>query len=232
MLLQIFQYFSSFIQDGWGLIFAFSALAMAISTKRFPAKGWLVLSFISLVISHLQWIYGILQNNYFDDLNENTMGVIDLFFDINYFMFELFIFLFIMFLYLKLSYNISPKGFLFRCKGRVSRSLYWSVTIIGTWASLYLMDTILDILNISGYGYYGLTGMPAIVSVGILLIGILMSLWVLFAINVRRWHDCNQSGWLFLLNFIPIMGTIISFLFLGIKRGTIGDNNFGEDSKL
>ena len=51
-----------------------------------------------------------------------------------------------------------------------------------------------------------------------------------FALFVRRLHDINKSGWYSLLAFIPIIGTIICFIFL-IIEGDKSENKYGENPK-
>lgn len=45
-------------------------------------------------------------------------------------------------------------------------------------------------------------------------------------INVQRLHDIGWSGWLYLLNFVPIVGSVFPLLLLFIP-GTTGVNRFG-----
>ncbi len=54
------------------------------------------------------------------------------------------------------------------------------------------------------------------------------------AVQVRRFHDQNQSGWLALLNipyYIPYLGTLagIAILVFMCIEGTRGANQYGED---
>jgi uncharacterized membrane protein YhaH (DUF805 family) len=49
--------------------------------------------------------------------------------------------------------------------------------------------------------------------------------------NVRRWHDRNKSGWMVLINLIPIVGGLWSFLELGFLPGTKWVNEYGPDPK-
>ena len=51
------------------------------------------------------------------------------------------------------------------------------------------------------------------------------------AVQVRRFHDQDKSGWFVLLNFIPLVGGLIVFIFMCLE-GTRGDNRFGPDPKL
>ena len=43
------------------------------------------------------------------------------------------------------------------------------------------------------------------------------------SISVRRLHDQNRSGWLYLINLIPVIGSIIIFIFMLL--GTVKVNN-------
>ena len=68
------------------------------------------------------------------------------------------------------------------------------------------------------------------IAVGAAVIGI----WVLgsiipsIAVQVRRFHDQDRSGWMILLGFIPYVGTFIVIIFMCLK-GTTGPNRFGPD---
>lgn len=50
------------------------------------------------------------------------------------------------------------------------------------------------------------------------------------AVQVRRFHDQDKSGWLVLLNFIPFIGGLIVLVFMCLE-GTHGANRFGPDPK-
>lgn len=58
------------------------------------------------------------------------------------------------------------------------------------------------------------------------------------ALNVRRLHDRNMSGWWYLgvivLSFIPLLGAIVAlgYLVLMFLPGTPGPNRFGEDPRM
>jgi uncharacterized membrane protein YhaH (DUF805 family) len=50
------------------------------------------------------------------------------------------------------------------------------------------------------------------------------------AVQVRRFHDQDKSGWFILLNFVPYVGGLIVFVFMCLE-GTRGPNRFGADPK-
>jgi len=50
------------------------------------------------------------------------------------------------------------------------------------------------------------------------------------AVQVRRFHDQNRSGWFVLLNLIPYLGSFVVLVFM-LLPGTTGPNRFGSDPK-
>ena len=50
------------------------------------------------------------------------------------------------------------------------------------------------------------------------------------AVQVRRFHDQDKSGWFVLLNFIPYVGGLIVLVFMFLE-GTKGENRYGPDPK-
>ncbi|TWT96445.1 DUF805 domain-containing protein [Neorhodopirellula pilleata] len=48
-------------------------------------------------------------------------------------------------------------------------------------------------------------------------------------VQIKRWHDRDKSGWWVLINAIPILGGIWSFIECGCMKGTNGPNQFGPD---
>ncbi|MBA4092186.1 DUF805 domain-containing protein [Sphingobium sp. 3R8] len=69
-------------------------------------------------------------------------------------------------------------------------------------------------------------------SVLMILLGLLVLLLIIpsLAVQVRRFHDQDKSGWFVLLNFIPYVGGIIVLVFMCLD-GTRGENRFGPDPK-
>jgi uncharacterized membrane protein YhaH (DUF805 family) len=52
----------------------------------------------------------------------------------------------------------------------------------------------------------------------------------MLAVQVRRFHDQDKSGWMVLLGFVPYVGGLIMLVFMCIE-GTPGPNRFGADPK-
>lgn len=120
--------------------------------------------------------------------------------------------------------NYFRKGFQF--SGRASRSEYW-------WIWLYSMI-------LSGCTSYAkdseawerFTRAESVAAIILTLVVLVVSLLlVVFTISltVRRLHDTNRSGWWYLLNLIPVLGSIILFfmlLFRSAPEGMRFDNPY------
>ncbi len=63
-------------------------------------------------------------------------------------------------------------------------------------------------------------------AIGLSVISIIAMFVAMICITVRRLHDLNKSGWLFLVFLIPLVGTVFSIYVMAAK-GTDGENKFG-----
>jgi len=129
------------------------------------------------------------------------------------------------------------KSYLFSFEGRARRLEYWMY-------HLFLMIVIVLFVVFSGLMAAlvgGLEGessadtsiMPAlgagIFGVMVIIVLSVVILWSSIAIQVKRWHDIDQSGWWVLINFVPFFGSICTLVVNGFFPGTEGKNRFGED---
>jgi uncharacterized membrane protein YhaH (DUF805 family) len=73
-------------------------------------------------------------------------------------------------------------------------------------------------------------GVLLIVGGGGLVLFLVGSFIPCISVAVRRFHDQEQSGWMYLLSFIPYVGWIVLIVFMCID-GTRGPNRFGPDPK-
>lgn len=69
-------------------------------------------------------------------------------------------------------------------------------------------------------------------TIGLILMGIFVLGIIIpsLAVQVRRFHDQDKSGWFVLLNFIPFVGGLIVLVFM-VMEGTRGENRYGPDPK-
>jgi uncharacterized membrane protein YhaH (DUF805 family) len=107
---------------------------------------------------------------------------------------------------------------LFSFHGRVPRSVYWGVSIA---VGLVFYGTMFVL--VAAFGEDSSIAMMALLALYALMI------WINLAIQVKRWHDRDKSGWWILIGVIPIVGPIWSFVETGCLRGTFGPNRYGPD---
>ena len=99
--------------------------------------------------------------------------------------------------------------------GRATRSEYWWFYLVTIAVSLLLaiLDSVFSIpFTLLSTIYFFASLIPSL------------------AIQVRRLHDVNKSGWYMLLNFVIIIGWIW-LLVLNILDSTPGANKYGPNPK-
>ncbi len=116
----------------------------------------------------------------------------------------------------------------FNFETRSSRSEYW-------WPKLFktlVYFVIFMLMGIVAELFGGVDTDQGDIVVGIAVIALflfyIINIIPNIAVAVRRFHDQNQSGWMFLLSLIPYVGGLIVMIFMCID-GTHGENRFGED---
>ena len=109
--------------------------------------------------------------------------------------------------------------------GRSRRKEYWMFVLLQILLLIPLMviGFVLDDLSDGGEGGSILF---------LLLVGAFGLVFFIpsLAVQVRRFHDQDKSGWLILLGLIPYIGGLILLVFMCLE-GTRGHNRFGPDPK-
>jgi len=105
--------------------------------------------------------------------------------------------------------------------GRSRRKEYW-MFVLGIFIAAIVLSIVEGILGLSGMvgGVYG--PLTTILLLAVIIPGI--------AVQVRRFHDQDKSGWFVLLALIPFVGSIAVLVFMCLE-GTKGPNRFGPDPK-
>jgi uncharacterized membrane protein YhaH (DUF805 family) len=99
--------------------------------------------------------------------------------------------------------------------GRAARSEFWFWALFTTL--VYVAALAIDSLIVRNANFAPFT---TIVALAFLLPSL--------AMQIRRLHDRDKSGWFWLLGLIPLVGGIILLVWY-CMRGTIGPNRFGPD---
>ena len=105
--------------------------------------------------------------------------------------------------------------------GRSRRKEYW-MFVLGVFIAAIVLSIVEGVLGLSGMvgGVYG--PLTTILLLGVIIPSI--------AVQVRRFHDQDKSGWFVLLALIPFIGGLAVLVFM-LLEGTRGPNRFGPDPK-
>lgn len=114
--------------------------------------------------------------------------------------------------------------------GRSRRKEYW----------MFVLFYMLVLIGLLGLFFAGTdvaegTGEPAMGGLSSVAMG-LLGLFVLgtfipnIAVQVRRFHDQDKSGWMVLLGFVPYIGGLVLLVFMCLE-GPRGPNRYGPDPK-
>lgn len=115
--------------------------------------------------------------------------------------------------------------------GRSARAEYWWVMLFQVIAAFVLMIPIIAALAATE----GEFTTPAIIACIPMAIFVLAIIIPGIALVVRRLHDINQTGWIYLglvvLGMIPLIGSLatIAQIVIACIPGTQGPNKYGDD---
>lgn len=127
-----------------------------------------------------------------------------------------------------LTVRICGFRFIFSVDGRAGRETFWLVSVTVVVASL-VVERFAEALISSGvelrtperFVWFG-------AGYALFFAWLPVALWMFLAVQAKRWHDRNKSGWMVLLNLIPAIGTIWTLIELGFLEGSRGVNRYGD----
>ena len=100
---------------------------------------------------------------------------------------------------------------IFSFNGRINRQTYW-LAYIGLFIGFSITGAMSESYDSDTAAFGGLL--------------MLLLIWPSIALSVKRWHDRDKSGFWMLINLIPLIGPLWSFIELGFLAGTDGPNRF------
>jgi uncharacterized membrane protein YhaH (DUF805 family) len=113
-------------------------------------------------------------------------------------------------------------------EGRANRREYWMFQLFLLLAATAVGAISMMVAFVAAVFLQADSSWMAGITIGALaLVGLLWLATIvpLIAVTVRRLHDCNQSGWLYLLALVPMGGLVI--LVFALLPGTPQDNLYG-----
>ncbi|MBL8783141.1 MAG: DUF805 domain-containing protein [Alphaproteobacteria bacterium] len=122
-----------------------------------------------------------------------------------------------------MDWMILPYQRYFEFTGRSRRKEYWMFTLL---QFLIILGIVALAFAFSSQG----EDVAMAILYGGLGILVLASFIPSLAVQVRRFHDQDLTGWLVLLGFIPYLGGLIILVFMCID-GKRGPNKYGPDPK-
>lgn len=105
--------------------------------------------------------------------------------------------------------------------GRAQRSEYWYFLLFYILITLVL--AVVDPLFGSFHGNSGYGLFSSLFTLAMLIPSI--------AVGVRRLHDIDRSGWWMLMALLPLIGSIVLFVFF-VQDSQAGENRFGANPKV
>ncbi len=112
---------------------------------------------------------------------------------------------------------LSIKEIYLSFEGRIPRKVYWLYGVLGLFIGTMLaIGVVFGLASVLG-DWVGVLAIPVYI----------MVIWASLAIQVKRWHDRNKSGWWVLIGLIPIVGPIWQLVECGFLEGTPESNQFG-----
>ena len=112
------------------------------------------------------------------------------------------------------------KELLFSFEGRIGRKTWWLATL-----GIVVAVIVVQVLMVALAAMSETAGMIGAILALVVCLGLLVPM---LALNVKRWHDLDKSGWFLLLGFVPIVN-LYALVMTGFIRGTEGRNQYGED---
>lgn len=134
-----------------------------------------------------------------------------------------------------MKWMLTPYRRYFDFSGRSRRTEYWMFLLLGVilqaLAFMLLLSGDYSTRDIStpGAAATETSSLPAI-GLAILVIYALVSFIPGIAVQVRRFHDQNRSGWFSLIGLVPFIGGPIVVIFMCLN-GSTGPNRFGSDPR-
>lgn len=104
--------------------------------------------------------------------------------------------------------------------GRARRKEYWMFFLFNMIFGMIAM--ILDNIFGIAFGEIGYGPLYGLYTLAVFIPGL--------AVAIRRLHDVGKSGWMILINLIPIIGVIWFFVLL-VTDSNPGENQYGQNPK-
>ncbi|WP_435237668.1 DUF805 domain-containing protein [Psychromonas sp. PT13] len=107
---------------------------------------------------------------------------------------------------------------LFSFKGRIGRKAFW-LSSLGMLAVVCILMVI-----------FGALGLDENTLAILTLLITLPLVWISLAVQIKRWHDRNKSGFWIFITLVPLIGSVWALIENGFLEGDTTANNYGAPS--
>ena len=123
------------------------------------------------------------------------------------------------------------KNLYFSFKGRINRQPFWLGGLALTVVLGVLLFAVLALFGTSVVGDDPAHNSFNLSPIGWVIGAVLyiIMIWAGLAMQIKRWHDRDKSGWWVLIGLVPVIGGIWALVETGFLRGTSGANRFGPN---
>jgi uncharacterized membrane protein YhaH (DUF805 family) len=126
------------------------------------------------------------------------------------------------------------KAMLFSTRGRISRSAFWTWTLVLMAALAVLIAAIMVPLlmfesSAEAKGDKESIRSAQMIAMAVFGIGYIPLFWANAVVQVKRWHDRGKPGAWFFISFIPYLGGLWVLIECGCLRGNPHGNEYGPD---
>jgi uncharacterized membrane protein YhaH (DUF805 family) len=130
---------------------------------------------------------------------------------------------------------------LFSFEGRIRRTNYWLARLGFGFAYGFVVFVVVLVFLVlggaaaaAGGGGQAAAGAVAAMLMLLYLLAFVPAVWVGLALEVKRCHDRDKSGWfilVYVLVSLTVIGALWPFIELGFVDGTPGPNRYGPSPK-
>ncbi len=130
---------------------------------------------------------------------------------------------------------------LFSIRGRIPRAAFWGTMILIVILTLFIYVMTSLIATPGAHLYVPGGGLNHVLDsifktpnnvnsiFALRMAWLVVVSWIALALQIKRWHDLEKTGWLVLVNLVPVIGTVLSLLVLGFVPGRSAANKFGHE---
>jgi uncharacterized membrane protein YhaH (DUF805 family) len=124
---------------------------------------------------------------------------------------------------------LRPWRQMFDFSGRATRREYWFF-LVQLYAAFFLIVFLMGLAIGATLPNQVKAGPADAAAAMVMVILAILMLVPYLSASIRRIHDHDKTGWLFLLSLVPVAGWIF-FLIMMLTPGTQGPNSYGADPR-